>query len=179
MRNLTGSLVLKGALSLIIGLIAVVWPAVTIEAFVILFAVYAFMLAGTELMRAFASRDAGPVIGRILLALLDAVAGVAALVWPGITALALTLLVAGWALVAGAVEFGLVFGAGRTAGERALWGLSGLVSLAFGVVLVIRPDLGAVTLAQVYGLFSIVSGVSTLVLAGNVGTVAREPAPRY
>lgn len=54
------------------------------------------------------------------------------------------------------------------AGERALLGLAGLVSVAPGVVLVIRPDVGAVTLAQVYGLFSIVYGISSLVTEANL-----------
>jgi uncharacterized membrane protein HdeD (DUF308 family) len=177
MKSLTGSLVLRGVLFLIIGVVAVVWPDITVEAFVLLFAIGAFLLAGTELMRAFASWGAGPAIGRILLALLDVAAGVAALVWPGITALALTLLVAAWAVVAGIVEFGLAFSSGRTAGQRAMWGLSGLVSLAFGVVLAMRPDLGALSLAQVYGLYSIVAGISTLVLAVNAGAVVRDRAP--
>jgi uncharacterized membrane protein HdeD (DUF308 family) len=39
-----------------------------------------------------------------------------------------------------------------------MWALGGLVSIALGVVLAIRPDLGAVTLTTVFGLFSIVYG---------------------
>jgi uncharacterized membrane protein HdeD (DUF308 family) len=176
MRSVTGALVLRGILSLIVGVVAVVWPGITVTAFVILFAVYAFILALVELMRAFASRSAGPVAGRLLLALLDAAAGVAALVWPAITAYALVLLVAVWAVVTGVFEFALAFSAGRTAGDRALYGLTGLVSVALGVVLAIRPDIGALSLAQVYGLFSIVSGVSALVLAANAGSAARHLA---
>jgi short repeat uncharacterized protein DUF308 len=56
---------------------------------------------------------------------------------------------------------------GKAAGERALWALGGLVSIALGVVLAIRPDIGAVTLARVFGLFSIVSGISALVVAAH------------
>jgi hypothetical protein len=43
--------------------------------------------------------------------------------------------------------------------------LGGLISMALGVVLAIRPDAGAVSLATVFGLFSIVSGISALVLS--------------
>jgi uncharacterized membrane protein HdeD (DUF308 family) len=46
-----------------------------------------------------------------------------------------------------------------------MWALSGLVSIALGVVLFIRPDIGAFSLATVFGLFSIVYGVSALVLS--------------
>ena len=67
----------------------------------------------------------------------------------------------------GGTEVVLAFRRGEPAGERALWALSGLVSIALGVVLAIRPDTGAVSLATVFGLFSIVSGVSALVLAAQ------------
>jgi len=167
-RSISGSLVLKGVLSLIIGIVAVVWPGITVDAFVIVFAVYAFILGATEFLRAFASRTAGPVVGRLLLGLVDIAAGIAALVWPSITAQVLVLLVAIWAFVAGIVEIALAFTSGGTAGDRALYALTGLVSIALGVVLSIRPDIGAISLAQVYGFFSIVYGVSALVLAANV-----------
>lgn len=36
----------------------------------------------------------------------------------------------------------------------------GLVSVAFGVVLGARPDIGAVTLALLFGLYSVIFGVS-------------------
>jgi uncharacterized membrane protein HdeD (DUF308 family) len=176
-KSLIGSLVLRGILALLVGVVAVAWPQTTVGAFVILFAVSAFLLAGAEAMRAFASRSAGPVIGRLLLAVLNVAAGIAALAWPGITALALTLLVAGWALVAGTMEFGFAFSSGETAGHRAMWGLSGLVTVAFGVVLAIRPDIGALSLAQIYGLYSIVVGICALVLAANAGTVTRDLSP--
>jgi hypothetical protein len=59
----------------------------------------------------------------------------------------------------------------------AMWALGGLVSIALGVVLAIRPDIGALTLATVFGLFSIVYGVSALILAAQsrrVGNAAKR-----
>jgi uncharacterized membrane protein HdeD (DUF308 family) len=40
--------------------------------------------------------------------------------------------------------------------------LLGLVSVALGVVLAIRPDIGALTLATVFGLFSVVYGIAAI-----------------
>jgi uncharacterized membrane protein HdeD (DUF308 family) len=167
MNTSTGPLIWRGALAIAVGVIAVAWPAITVGAFVILFAVYAFLAAGMRASRAFRSDAAGPVAARLLLAAIDAAAGAAALVWPGITALSLVLLIASWALVTGILEVGFAFRAGETAGQRAMLALTGLISISLGVVYGIRPDIGAVTLAQVYGLFSIVSGVSTLVMTAN------------
>jgi Short repeat of unknown function (DUF308) len=94
--------------------------------------------------------------------------GVVALVWPGITALALALLVAVRAFVFGSFELFLDFNGGQTAGERPLLGLTGLISVALSVVFAIRPDVTVVTIAEVYGLFSIVAGISSLVVGANL-----------
>ena len=42
--------------------------------------------------------------------------------------------------------------------------LAGLVSIAFGVVLFARPGIGAVTLALLFGLFSMIYGISQIVM---------------
>jgi uncharacterized membrane protein HdeD (DUF308 family) len=140
------------------------WPGVKILALVILFAVYAFIGAGLRAMQAFGSATAGPVFGYLLLALLDLGAGVIAVVWPGVTALALVLIVAFWAFTGGFFEIFAAFRSGETAGSRALFILGGLVSVAFGVVLFSRPGVGAVTLALLFGLFSLTSGFSLIVM---------------
>lgn len=175
--SLSTSLILRGLLAIVIGIVSVAWPGITVGAFVILFAVYAFIAAITDAVRAFSSSRAGPVAGYLLLAVLSAAAGVIALVWPNITVLVLVLWIAAWAVVTGVVEAALAFRQGETAGERAMWALTGLVSVALGVVLFIRPDIGALSLATVFGLFSIVYGVSALMLAAQarkVDTAARR-----
>jgi hypothetical protein len=53
-----------------------------------LFAVYACTGAGLQVMRAFGSDTAGPVLGHLLLAAIDVGAGIFAIAWPGGTALA-------------------------------------------------------------------------------------------
>ena len=174
MKSIATPLVWRGILALAVGVIAVAWPGITIWAFVILFAVYAFLAAGIEASYAFGSNAAGPVAWHLLLALLDVAAGVIALAWPDITALALALLVAVWAFVIGLFELYLAFQAEETAGERALLGLTGLMLIALGVVFSIRPDVGAVTIAEVYGLFSIIFGFSTLMIAANARKAERS-----
>lgn len=165
--SLSNSLLWRGLLAIVIGVVSVAWPGITVWAFVILFAVYSFLAAAAEAARAFSSDRAGPIAGFLLLAALSVVAGLVALFWPDITALALTLWVAAWAFVTGVVEVVIAFQRGSVIGERALWALSGLVSIALGVVLAIRPDIGALTLATVFGLFSIVYGVSALILGAQ------------
>jgi uncharacterized membrane protein HdeD (DUF308 family) len=162
-KSLSTSLIVRGVLALAVGIIALAWPSVTILALVILFATYAFIAAGLQAMRAFSSPAAGPVFGHLLLGLADLAAGVIALAWPGPTALVLVLIVGIWAVIAGIVEIAAAFGAGEPAGTRALFTLGGLASVAFGVVLCARPGIGAVTLALLFGLFSLVYGAWMLV----------------
>lgn len=131
-KSLSRTLIALGIVAVATGIVALAWPGVTVLALVILFAVYAFLGAGLEAMRAFGSAKAGPVAGHLLLGLADLAAGVMALVWPGPTALVLVLIVASWAVVAGLLEIGAAFQAGEPAGTRALFALGGLVAAAFG-----------------------------------------------
>ena len=173
-KSTSTSLILTGILAVIVGIIAIAWPSVTILALVILFAVYAFIAAGMQAARAFSSRDAGPVFGHLLLGLIDLAAGVVALVWPGPTAYVLVIIVAAWALVGGVVEIVGGFGAGETAGTRAMFILSGLVSVAFGVLLFARPNVGAVTLALLFGLYSLIYGFSQITAGVQLRHVGKD-----
>ncbi len=177
LKSTSISLILLGVLSVIVGIIAIAWPSVTILALVVLFAVYAFIGAGLQAARAFSSATAGPVAGHLLLALIDLAAGVVAVAWPGPTALALVWVLAIWAFAAGFVEIAAAFASGETAGTRAMFTVTGLVSIAFGVVLSARPDIGAVTLALLFGLYSLVYGVSEIVLGVQMRQTGRTLQP--
>src|SRR6201994_338318 len=109
-KSLSSSLIARGILAVVVGIVALAWPSVTILALVILFAIYAFIAAGLQAARAFSSRNAGPVFGHLLLGLIDLAAGVVALAWPGPTAYVLVIIVAAWALVGGVVEVVAGFG---------------------------------------------------------------------
>ena len=174
LKSTSTSLILLGILAVITGILAIAWPGITVLALVILFAVYAFIDAGLQAARAFSSGSAGPVFGHLFLGLVDLAAGVIALVWPAPTAYVLVIVVAAWAVVGGFVEFFAGFQSGETAGTRALFILSGLVSLAFGVLLFARPGVGAVTLALLFGLYSLVYGFSQITAGIQVRRVGAD-----
>ena len=177
-KSSSTSLILLGILAVIVGIIAIAWPGATVYALVILFAVYAFLDAGLEAARAFGSRTAGPVFGHLLLGLISLAAGVIALVWPSPTALVLVLVVGIWAVAGGVVEIVNGFGSGETAGTRALWIVTGLVSVAFGVLLWARPGVGALTIALLFGLFSLIYGVSRITLGVQLHQLHQERSAR-
>ena len=80
---------------------------------------------------------------------------------------------AAWALVGGFAEIFAGFGSGETAGTRAMFIIAGLVSVAFGVVLFARPDVGAVTLALLFGLYSMIYGFSQIAAGVQVHQLGR------
>jgi len=161
----------------IVGIIAIAWPGVTVYALVLLFAVYAFLDAGLQAARAFSARTAGPVFGHLLLGLISLAVGVVAVVWPAPTALVLVLVIGAWAVIGGLVEFVTGFGHGEAAGTRAMFILTGLVSVAFGVLLFARPNVGAVTLALLFGLFSLIYGICEITLGAQLRRTGRTLQP--
>ena len=114
LKSLSTSFIVRGLLAVAVGIVALAWPGITVLALVILFAIYAFIAAGMEAVKAFSSERAGPVMGHLLLGLVDVGAGVIALAWPGPTALVLVLLVGAWATIGGLVEIYAGFEAGET-----------------------------------------------------------------
>ena len=77
----------------------------------------------------------------------------------------LTLVVGVWAVMGGLLGIFAGFSPGETAGTRTMFILTGLIWVAFGVVLFAHPDAGAVTLALLFGLFSLIAG-GTMITQG-------------
>lgn len=163
LKSVSNSLIVRGILACVVGIVALAWPGVTVLALVVLFAVYAFVGAGLQTLRAFGHATVGPVLGHLLLALVNLAAGVLALAWPLPTTFVLMLIVGAWAVVAGGVEVACGLQGGVAAGERAMSLLGGLAAIVFGVVLFVHPGIGAVALALLFGLFNLVAGAWMLV----------------
>ena len=108
------------------------------------------------------------MFGHLLLGLISLAAGVVAVVWPAPTALVLVLVIGAWAVIGGLVEFVTGFDHEEAAGTRAMYILTGLMAAAFGVLLFARPNVGAVTLALLFGLFSLIYGISEIVLGAQL-----------
>jgi uncharacterized membrane protein HdeD (DUF308 family) len=163
-KSLSTFLILRGILAVILGIVALAWPGVTVLALVVLFAVTAFIAAGVQAFLAF-SGAGRPLVGHLLLGLADLAAGVIALAWPQATALVLVLIVGCWAVFAGVFGIFVAVRSDELARSRPLFILGGLSTVAFGVSLFARPGMGAVTLALLFGLFSLTTGAG-LVMQG-------------
>jgi uncharacterized membrane protein HdeD (DUF308 family) len=103
-RSLSASLILRGGLAVIAGFVALAWPAATVFALAVLFAVYAVTDAAWRAVRGFGNAAGGWVSGHLPLGLAGLAAGVMAVAWPRPTAVVLALIVAIWAVTASSAE---------------------------------------------------------------------------
>jgi uncharacterized membrane protein HdeD (DUF308 family) len=162
LKSLSTFLILRGILAVALGIMALAWPGVTVLTLVIMFSVWAFVAAAVQVTLAFSSATAERALGHLLLGLADLAAGVIAVAWPGATARVLVLIVACWAVFAGLFGVFVALRADELARSRALFILSGLGAVAFGVSLFARPGMGAITLALLFGMFSLTNGAGLI-----------------
>jgi len=161
-----GQAALRGGVALILGVVFVVWPSITIGTAVVLFAIYCIVDAGVQLANVFGDGESGVQrVLRLLLGLLDIAAAAVAVIYPGPTAGVLVIVIGVWAIVGGFAE---LFGAFSLSSG---WlGLTGVLSIAAGIVLVAWPGIGAVSLAIVVGAYLAAYGV---VLLASAATTSR------
>jgi uncharacterized membrane protein HdeD (DUF308 family) len=172
------TLALRGLLAVLLGLVAFVWPQRILAALVLLFGAFTAVDGIVTVITAIVDRMEYRQWWLVLLrGLTGIVVGVIALVWPGITALALLYLIAAWALVAGILEIFVGVRLRREMDGEWLLILNGFVSLLFGLALVLWPGAGAVALLWLVAGFAVVSGVLLIVLSlrlrGWVGRIHR------
>lgn len=160
-------LLLRGVASIIFGVLAFIWPGLTLVALILLWGAYAIVDGAIALWAAVSGRGA-VIASRWWLAIVGVVgllAGLVAFASPGLTALVLLMFIAGWAIVIGVME---IWGAIQLRKEiEGEWWLilSGLLSIAFGVLLVARPGSGALALVWIIGTFAILHGCTLIALA--------------
>lgn len=86
------------------------------------------------------------------------IVGVVTLLWPGITSLALLWLVAAWALAKGILQIVIAVRYREHLARTWLLVLAGAVSLILGIVYVLFPGAGILSLVWLLGIFAIVYG---------------------
>jgi uncharacterized membrane protein HdeD (DUF308 family) len=161
-----GWIALRGAAAVIFGVLAFVWPGATIVVLVLFWGAYALVEGIFALIAAFRVRDRGrPMWTFVVIGILGIAAGVVTFLWPGITALALLTLIAVWAFFMGIFQIVAAVRLRKEIAHEWLLGLSGVLSVAFGVAMLARPVEGMVAIVWVLAAYSVVFGVLLLMLA--------------
>jgi uncharacterized membrane protein HdeD (DUF308 family) len=157
---------LRGVLGILFGLIALIFPGPTMLSLVLFFSAYMLVDGVFGIISAVrAIRRKEDRWGLLIFeGLLNIAVGIAAFLWPGLTVIAFVWLIAAWAIVTG----GLMTAAGfRLNIDHGRWWmvLGGLLSLAFGVLLIITPLIGAIVLTWWLGAYALVFGVALVIFS--------------
>ena len=149
----------RGIAAVLFGIVALVWPKMTLSALVFVFGLFAVISGITAVVAALRNTEFpgwGWLLGEGILGIL---AGVVALAWPGITALAFLYLLAAWAILTGIFEVIAPLAYPMSGGRAALTALTGVVSILFGILIAAQPASGLLAVVWLIGVYAIVFGV--------------------
>jgi uncharacterized membrane protein HdeD (DUF308 family) len=171
--------VLRGAAAILFGVLTFVWPGITLLALVFLFGVYAIVNGAINLTLSGRGPAGEPRWGSMALeSVASIVAGVLAVVWPGITAIVLLLLIASWAIVTGGMQIIAAIRLRKQIRNEWLLAVMGVLSVVFGVLLFIAPGAGALALVIWIGAYAVVFGALLIALGLKLRGWGRAPERR-
>jgi uncharacterized membrane protein HdeD (DUF308 family) len=166
-------LLIRGLVSLAIGILAVMWPGVTIAILVGIFGLYALIDGVTNLILGLTrTRTHGRSWAHALQGVAGIVAGILTFLWPGVTALVLVLFIGAWAIVTGGFEIAAAIRLRRVIKGEWLLALSGILSIVFGVLIFAFPGAGAVGIAWILGIYAAAAGMVLIALGLRLRSLA-------
>ena len=153
-------LLLRGIAALAFAAVAFAWPHLTLFTLTFLWGAYA-LSDGIFVLWAAVSGEAGGLAPRWWLAVVgiaSILAGLLTFFWPGMTVLLLMIFIAGWAMAVGVLQVWGAIELRREMEGEWLLGLSGLLSIAFGLFVLTQPDTGARAVVWSIGWFALLAG---------------------
>lgn len=156
---------LRGLFAIIFGCLALAFPGPTMLSLVLLFSAYMLVDGIAEIISAVRAIHRKTRWGFLIFAgLLNIAVGIGAFFWPGLTVLAFVLLVASWAIVTGVSMTAAAF---RLNIEHGRWWLvlGGLLSLAYGALLILTPLIGAIVLTWWMGAYALAFGIALVIFS--------------
>ncbi len=150
--------VLRGVLAIAFGVMALVWPQLTLGVLIILFGIYV-ILEGI-LALAVAARRRGRGSGWLfgVEGVLGIGVGLCAFAWPGLTAVVLLVFIAVWAILTGVIELAAAIQLRRVVQGEWVLGLAGVLSILVGILLLANPSSGVLAVVWLIGIYAIVFG---------------------
>ncbi len=147
--------VLRGIFAILFGIGAISFPGLTVLVLIVLFAFYCLVDGFTSLAMAFDAESKGwYVIG----GLVSLAAGVFTFMRPGVTAVALLVVIGIWAIVRGVIEIVTAIQIRKVVEGEWMLALSGLVSALFGFYVIARPGQGALAIIWIIAFFALIMG---------------------
>ena len=157
---------LRGICAVVFGILAFVWPGLTLLSLVLLYGAYA-LVDGLLSIACGVAGSAAPRSWWVMMTvgLLGVAAGIVTFLYPGITAVVLLVIIAFAAIGRGVFEIAAGIRL-RKEIEGEFWLiLGGVLSLVFGVFLLLRPGVGALAVVWLIGAYAIVFGIVAMMLS--------------
>jgi uncharacterized membrane protein HdeD (DUF308 family) len=152
--------VLRGIAAILFGVIAFAYPGLTLAVLVIFFGAWVLVDGIFRVVGALAGHSSDPDWGfHLIVGIVGIIIGVLTFRAPQITALALLIYIAAWALMIGASEIALAIKLRREIRGEWFLILMGLASIVFAVLLLWNPAPGALALIWLIGWYAIVFGL--------------------
>jgi uncharacterized membrane protein HdeD (DUF308 family) len=159
----------RALFAFVFGVLTLAWPAVTLFVLVVLFGAWCLVDGVSRVVSLIrAGKDSGRRGAEVFGAVSSIGIGAITLVWPDVTALALTLLIAAWAILIGVAEVSAAIRWRKVLTGEWVLVLAGAVSVIFGIVLALAPVPGALALSLTIGFYAIVYAGTMSVLAYHV-----------
>lgn len=158
---------IRGIAAIAFGVLAFIWPGITLIVLVYLFAAYALVDGISAILAIIRGEPEARRNGWTLaiIGVAGIIAAIGTVIWPDITALALLYLVAAWAIVSGVLHIATAVRLRKEIEGELLMALSGVASIAFGVLLIVFPGAGLLSLVWLVAAWSIVFGVILVAFA--------------
>jgi uncharacterized membrane protein HdeD (DUF308 family) len=157
------ALALRGLVALMFGLLTFFLPGITLVTLILLFGAYALADGIFNIIAFF--RVASHHWALLIEGLIGIIAGILTFVWPAITALALLYVIAFWAIFTGIFEIVAGIRLRKVITNEWLLLLMGILSLLFGLFVLIAPGVGALAIVLWIGAYALVFGIFLLALA--------------
>jgi uncharacterized membrane protein HdeD (DUF308 family) len=178
-RKAGWAVALRGILAVVFGIIALRSPNLVAGAFVIVFAIYAFADGVLDFAIAAEMGRAGRPSGwHVFEGLASVALGVIALLYPGVTLVTVILLIGLRAIILGILEVVAAF-SWEGAESRWLLGITGVLSIMLGILLLGSPIAGGAIILWTIGVYAIVFGVMLFAVGLRMLSVERRESQMH
>jgi len=156
---------INGLFAIAAGVVILGWPGISLYALTILFGAWTAANGVVGLAAALSGMTTQARGWLALSSLLSLALGIAVILWPSISTLALLYVIGAYAIALGVFAVIGAFYLPMDGGDTALMVLSGLVSILFGVVVFAKPGAGALVTLALIAAFALVTGITEVVVA--------------
>ena len=156
----------RGIFSIVFGILAIIFPGITLTSFILIFGAYALIDGGFSIYHAlFHHENTNGRAWNLFEGVISILAGLAAFFAPFIAGLTLLYVIAFWAIITGAIQLANAWTMREEIENEIFLALAGIFSVLFGLFALFNPVSGALAIATVIGIYAIAFGIMLIMVA--------------